>query len=655
MNPNFFISPSDIADLANVSLPTVSNWVRRFDDFPAGQVLEGSSRLRYNKDEILAWLEVRKLLRVESRNRAALLSIDRKSQRDFFGSLFVTLHFVPKNDKASLSVVIEKYKKLAQESSNLLVNFDLTLAVDVVAQVLPEYSSLSNAELAQILAETDRGSLGRIAGEHSTPESLFRFLAALAKPDTTTVVDLASGEGRLLEHFASIGVGQLHRGSDIDEQSVIRARQSALLRGLDIQYSVRNVMSSTRGEAVSLVVVDPPLNTKTAFEDMSAATWPYGPPSPQDITTAFLQRAASLLAPNGQALILSSASLLTRGGKVSRLRWELLQAGVIRGIVALPSRLRTDTARPLALWILGAADPSIDEIVMVDASLSSPAELAADGPVVEATIAELAGDSSAKDPSYATTVPKNLLLTRDVELRPNAWVARKRDIVEPEEQLRLATQGLKSIQVVSGRLPLVGSDLRVRGVEPRLVSLEQLRDDFSIQLFTNLRANAAADGPGDLVLDSRILLGTRDKNSAPRSVKPPGTGKRIEPGDVVVAAGSRSVFATVWHETGWIAGNGTNIIRVRDGRMNPEFLSAAIVNPRNHVHLDAGAQKVQLNVAALEVPEISLIEQDELAVLLTALHESQRGLEQQLATLSQRRKDIVDAIGSGTLTTLGGK
>lgn len=650
MSEKKLITPTEIARLAGRSLPAVSNWMKRFDDFPEGITVDGSKRLQYDRDEIIAWLERRHLTQVASREHGALLSIDRDLRRDFLGTLFVVFHAIPQKEGRSVHAVLEKYRELASGSGDDLVNFDLAEVPDTVAELVPRYKGLSDSELADILSGPEDASQGRMAGEYSTPNVLVDFLAALAPSTTSSVVDLASGHGRILESFAEQGIGRSYFGSDINRKSVIQARQSALLRGLPISYSVANILDSAEKRSASLVVADPPLGVRMSREDLEKQIWPYGRPTSQDITTAFLQRAVEALEPGGTALVLSTASLLSRGAGVAEMRRELLHAGAIRGVVALPSKLRPNTAIPLALWILGTPDTEVQDVVMVDASLSSPEDLAKDGPVVKAILAELKGDVANGDDNYATTVPIRNLLTRDVELRPNAWVAKKRDLIEPQEQLKLAQKGLDSVEEVVGQMPLSSADLTIGELETPLVSLRDLRDRGAIKLLRSPMARASEDGSGDPVLDVRVLLGDRDKASARRLLDPAATGLVIEPGDIVVAAGSRSVVALVWQEGGWVAGTGIQVIRVKDTSLNSQFLAAAIQHPRNLAHVDAGALRVQVNIQSFEVPDIPPEEQKKLAILLGALDEAESELHSRLTRLSDSRRDIVHAIGSGTLS-----
>lgn len=649
------ITPSEIAGLTGFALPTVSNWMKRFDDFPEGRAVEGSKRLRYDRDEVLAWLERRNLSRDTAREHTALLSIDRDDRRNFLGTLFVVLQAIPNREKASVSAVMEKYRELASSSLEEIVNFDLARVPDVVSDLVPRYKSMTDVQLVDTLSAIDDGLQGRFAPDTATPQILVEFLGALAPSTGGTVLDLASGQGRLLEHLATRGIGARHTGREINRNTVIQARQSARLRGLDIAYSVIDGLSPVDAGSCALVVVDPPLGLRSSSTNIESQSWPFGVPSKRDLGTAFIQRAVEALEPGGTAMVVSLQTLLTRGGDIAELRRRLLTAGVIRAVVALPARLRPNTAVPLALWILGPPDSRNESVVMVDASLCSPSELAGDGPVVAAIRAELEQDEQNRNEAFAATAPLRELLTRDVALRPNAWVAKRRDLIEPQEQLALARAGLESVENLIGLLPGSSKELEIGQVEPALISLSDLADRRSLKILRSALTRAAEDGTGAPVLDGRVLQGDRNKDSARRLADESTPGLLIEPGDIVVVAGAKAVIAEVWQEEGWVAGSMVQVIRSRPSDIDVYFLAAAIQHPRNLAHVDPGALKIQLNIQGFEVPDLQIEQQRRLAAVVGALEEADRELRSRLSRLSQAKRTIVEAVGSGTLAVVKAK
>ena len=160
---------SEIAELTGFAVPTVSNWIRRFDDFPEGLTLGGSRRPRYDLDEVLAWLDRRKLSRDAAREHSALVSIDREHRRDFLGTLFAVLHSIQDRQKASVQQVMEKYEELASSDEDQIVNFDLTQVSEVVSDLVPRDNGLSDVELADALSTTDDAAQSRSGPESTTP------------------------------------------------------------------------------------------------------------------------------------------------------------------------------------------------------------------------------------------------------------------------------------------------------------------------------------------------------------------------------------------------------------------------------------------------------------------------------------------------------
>lgn len=292
---------------------------------------------------------------------------------------------------------------------------------------------------------------------------------------------------------------------------------------------------------------------------------------------------------------------------------------------------------------------------MVDASLCSPSELAGDGPVVAAIRAELEQDEQNRNEAFAATAPLRELLTRDVALRPNAWVAKQRDLIEPQEQLALARAGLESVENLIGLLPGSSKELEIGQVEPALISLSDLADRRSLKILRSALTRAAEDGTGAPVLDGRVLQGDRNKDSARRLADESTPGLLIEPGDIVVVAGAKAVIAEVWQEEGWVAGSMVQVIRSRPSDIDVYFLAAAIQHPRNLAHVDPGALKIQLNIRGFEVPDIQIEQQRRLAAVVGALEEADRELRSRLSRLSQAKRTIVEAVGSGTLAVVKAK
>ena len=643
------LTVSEIAEIAQVALPTVSNWIRRFDDFPAGRSIDGSKRLRYDKEEVEEWLVRRNFSRRGGGPLRGLERLERELRRDALGTLFIVLQSLPSTEHVSEEEVLDRYTKLAQGGASVPLSFDLRTIQDVLPQLIQSYGSFSATEMADVLASLEDSNENRVGADASTPDILVEFLGALTLKTSGAVVDLASGQGRILEHLASRNIGTRHRGIEINANSVLRARQVASLRGLNIVYEVSDGLASIDARSASLVLVDPPLGMVTDRGQLAEYSWDLLEPIGQDIATGFIVRAVEALEPDGRALIVTRADLLHRGGSAAEFRRQLLQMGVVRGIVALPARLRANTSIPLAVWILGYPRPDIDSVVMVDASLSDENHLRADGPVVRAIRAEFDHDAVNRDENYAASVPVLELLTKEVSLRPNAWVSKKRDLIEPQEQLAAVKRELKTLSQHLIAMPLVGSDVEVGFTEPPLTSLQALVERGDIKIVRAIPNKTSEEGAGAPVLEPRTLREGLRKDQAKKLLSPETPAVAVEPGDIVVTTDPRGVSATVWHEAGWVAGLSLQLIRVKGNKINPEFLCAAIEHPRNLAHIDPGAFRVQANIRGFEVPDLPREQQARLAEVLSVAYRAEQELKTRLTEITESRKRLSIALASGTV------
>ena len=648
MSANRLVSPSEIAEQAGVALSTVSNWLKRFDDFPPGVIVEGSKRLRYDSGEVSRWLEKRQLSRGAFRDATGPNSIAREERRAVLGALFVVMQRITPPSGRSKESVIAEFRQMVKSPEAEILGFDLESREAILEDLVLLYGDLSDQELADVLVAIDDKENSRSSASHSTSPLLVEFLGSIAEGSPGHVIDLASGQGRILEYLASHSIGSGYSGRDTNSQIVIQARQVARLRGLNIAYEVANGFGPVASRGAGLVISDLPLGVRATKEDYEEQFWPLGRPQPQDIATAFIYRAIEMLQEGGIAMMVTTSRLLTQGAGVADFRRDLLMMGAIKAVVALPSKLRSDTAVPLALWILCAPEKNLDRVVMVDASLAPLEFLEKGGPVIRALRAELIGDTVNRDENFAVTVSTKELLTRDVALRPNSWVAKQRDLIEPQEQVAILRSEVKSLSDLVGTQEL-SQKFAVGRTEPELVSLEELQSRGSIKMVRTPFVKASEDGTGSPVLDSRVFL-SRGQLPPTRWLHDEGSvGLLIEPGDIVVAPAASGVVARVWKEQGWVCGPSLQIIRTRDSTLDKSFLMAAIEHPRNLAHIDAGAFKVQANIRSFEVPDIPLSDQQRLTQVLRSVLEAEDELESKLNKIRKSRRIIAEAIASGTV------
>lgn len=97
--------------------------------------------------------------------------------------------------------------------------------------------------------------------------------------------------------------------------------------------------------------------------------WPYGTPPPHNANFGWLQLCAETLNERGRAVVLMPSSATgTQNPREQRIRRALVDAHLVRGVIALPEHLFRETTTATTLWILGRPDrESEEEILLMDA------------------------------------------------------------------------------------------------------------------------------------------------------------------------------------------------------------------------------------------------------------------------------------------------
>ncbi|MFD4672111.1 N-6 DNA methylase [Lentzea sp. NPDC058450] len=307
------VSAGDIARLAEVGRAAVSNWRRRFEDFPSPVGGTASSPLYLLRD-VEVWLRRNgKSFRVSPAER---LWTQLRTHDDLrLGEALANTE----TDDTTFEFLHERY--------------------------LEAHSRLLNP----------------------TPPEVIE--AVIATTDGQTVVDPACGTGSLLR--ASKAKNKI--GQEIDPVSAVIARRRMPKAQIFTGDSLRHNGIHEKADAV---ICDPPWHDRTwGHEELVGDTrWTYGLPPRGEPELAWLQHCLSLTKPGGLvAVLLPSAAATRRPGK--RIRGNLLRAGAIRAVVTVtPGRdlwlLRNPIGRaPEQIALLqspGPLDPNTRVIDLLD-------------------------------------------------------------------------------------------------------------------------------------------------------------------------------------------------------------------------------------------------------------------------------------------------
>ncbi|MFJ6943508.1 N-6 DNA methylase [Streptomyces wuyuanensis] len=388
------VTGSEIARLAGVTRAAVSNWRRRYDDFPAPAGGAANSPL-YALAEVQEWLDRQR----KGQEVAPEVELW-QAMRAAYGEQMIA--------------------GLAAVSAVLAGEPEPRLPADVDTRVRGLAQAEAPVDLVNGLTERFMDSARRAGSDQVTPERVVRAVCHFAPelPADATVFDPACGIGVLLLSVAS-EAGTRCCGQEMDADSARFAQLRADLLG---RSGVRIVAGdSLRADEwpdlkADLVVCDPPAGvTEWGREELLLdARWELGTPSKAEGELAWLQHAYAHTEPGGQVLMVMPASVAYRkAGR--RIRSELVRRGIVRQVIALPPGTATSHALPVHLWCLqrpentGGADTN-HTVRMVDLTGNNP------------------DDSLEPCPGQVADVPLIELLDDTVDLTPGSHLrSRHRD------------------------------------------------------------------------------------------------------------------------------------------------------------------------------------------------------------------------------------
>ncbi|RSM79224.1 SAM-dependent methyltransferase [Amycolatopsis sp. WAC 01375] len=319
------VSAADIARIAGVGRAAVSNWRRRYGDFPPPVGGTASSPL-FSLVHVEHWLRER-----------------------------------------GKPVEISLGDRIWQRLRNLGDDLSLGLRVGRVGSYLsrpgawtfsPRYDDVELFELVDRFAD-EQGPRGafeflceRYVEAHSrrlsvTPEPVAALMARLIGPEPGVVLDPACGLGTLL--LASGGTRLL--GQVDDPATSCIAAHRLLLAGADMEMYGADALSmdSYEGVLADAVVCDPPFNEREwGYDDLVGdPRWEYGQPPRGEPELAWVQHCLAHVKPGGLVAIrMPPAAAGRRTGR--RIRGNLLRAGALRAVV---------TVGGADLWLLRRPEP----------------------------------------------------------------------------------------------------------------------------------------------------------------------------------------------------------------------------------------------------------------------------------------------------------
>jgi type I restriction-modification system DNA methylase subunit len=707
-DPDALVSLADVAEMAHVSRPAVSNWRRRYPDFPRPVSETGATSL-FRLGDLMAWMAKHdKQLDVRSVDqlvwsalnpaRGAVLP-EEAAQAGMILLGYLALAFrsdktiapalraaITGNDQQALGKLLARLdEQAAQLGLGELFPAKLSITWSAPSRSLRSFLS-KMLDLAQehgvsaafeaLIAAGGRGSRGE--GEYTTPSGVADLIMSLAAPVGGVLIDPACGYGTLLLAASQAATAQLMLiGQDISSDACHIARLRMFVHDLPahiihgdtlradeptlMDFDKPTIMDTAEAD---LVVGDPPVAMKWHPERADTRRMPYGIPPASRSDLAWLQDGISRLSPDGVAMFVLGHGAMFRGGAEGEVRRRLLESGCIHAVVALPPALYPTTTVAISLWIAskprqhGERRPGGNSVLLVDATQLGNRR----GNKTELNETDLAainrcfrawrehGQLATEGDLRADAVPVGILLDGGSNLNPARWI--KDPAADPEQRLQRMATAERELRTASARLG--GASF---SIPPLTGPADSPEDSWEVRKVTDLatlirprRIDPDLFGTGDTPLIRNSDIGP-DLTVIPSSrVELTSATDKVEltrPGDVVVVTGGAKPRAAVDHLGGAVVSAPLQVVRPRPGSIDPVVLAAFItsIGPKYAVGTTVG----HLDLTALEVPCPDPRTSKWLSQALEALGTQRRAALAAVRAIDELRTELVDGLGSQTI------
>lgn len=599
MEDNATVALGDIARIAKVGRPAVSNWRRRFNDFPSPIGGPASAPL-FALADVESWLlsqgkitEISREERAWQRLRAEADDLRIATAVGHIGAFLLARQQAP---ECWISVPDEV-------SSN-----------DFYVSALPDATPMtfSGATLSVISALADyRGAAETFDDLYErylatrrpgvlSPE-LATLMITLASPAGGTLLDPFCGPGVLL--WTAVGAATRLLGQERDEAEARLTAARLLLHGHDAVIHAGDSLRQNGFEDVEAdaVVCSPPFGERIWDYDELAddPRWKYGLPPRGEPELTWVQHCLHHLKPGGRAVLLMPAAAADRrSGR--RIRGQLLRAGTLRAVVNLPSSAAPHTQGSPHLWILHKPAPNEQQssyVHLMDHAESAWSDIRAD------VLARL------QEPEAG--IPLIELLDEEADLTPACHIDDSVRVEDFRATLNAFADSLSHLQTFVNDL---GGWRPVQPSFPRTTIAEQARAG-SI-LVTQVPRTSTPPGKLPMLTTEDVLA-----HRAPTGRMAPSSNMvTARPGDIVVSTQGQTVTARVM-ETDVALEGGLLLVRPDSRCFDSNCLAGILRSASNRLLKRGQTSASRFDLLRMEMPLLRLDEQQRLGRAFRSLEQ----------------------------------
>lgn len=205
---------------------------------------------------------------------------------------------------------------------------------------------------------------GKKGGQFYTPASIVKLLVEMIEPFNGRVYDGCCGSGGMFvqsEKFVRNHQGNIKDlsifGQESNPTTLRLARMNLAIRGIDAKLELGDTFSNDRHPDLKadFILANPPFNISdwNGEQLRDDIRWKFGLPPVGNANYAWLQHFIHKLSPTGTAgIVLANGSMNSNTSGEGEIRKNMIEAGLVDCMVALPAQLFYNTMIPACLWFL---------------------------------------------------------------------------------------------------------------------------------------------------------------------------------------------------------------------------------------------------------------------------------------------------------------
>ncbi|MDA3838960.1 MAG: class I SAM-dependent DNA methyltransferase [Candidatus Delongbacteria bacterium] len=260
--------------------------------------------------------------------------------------------------------------------------------IDVISDIELKAEDESSKDLLGRVYEYFLGEFasaeGKKGGQFYTPKSIVKLMVEMIEPYKGRIYDPACGSSGMFvisEKFVREHQGNIQDitiyGQESNQTTWKLSKMNLAIRNINSKFVAWNTEGSFLKDAhpdlkAQYILANPPFNQSDWGQDIlqEDARWNYGLPPAGNANYAWMQHMLYHLDKKGvMATVLANGSLSSNTSGEGDIRRNIVKAGLVDCIVALPKQLFYNTGIPATIWILRKGKKvRINETLFIDAS-----------------------------------------------------------------------------------------------------------------------------------------------------------------------------------------------------------------------------------------------------------------------------------------------